>query len=1689
MCDDRNSFKSYVFCGPFLNQMSHANSQAVVTARTRTNNTSSRYKMVTSLINNQESLFSMGFSGGSMIKSMEGSFVQFSCEIGRTIIKQKWPFYIRIIVISLFILFASTGIMSADDVSTNQVEHFLLCIIEGIAVSPTLLGSQTAVFTALCIIMVLMIGLNSLTVFMLKLYKEGRAPSTFLLHCWIICNRILLPFISLAVGKNAGYFFGRIFHDDITVAIILALIISLINLILFMVANIYQSAIYLATPLVRHSDITQAWFAFSEIDLIISFVPFGYSIIPGILYAFLPDIVVSILFMIIIIASSALLSIYCIINHPYIYPKSNLCHFTVFSASVFYSFDRLLAERVEGSIIYIIIADVVIVLISFFICRYIMSRYVAKIVLLFDNCHSKLEDEMINPLLPYNFLSNQEENQLNFDCFLETNNLTLSLLIRFGYIFDISEVTQHNFAKWVYDTGSKDCNLVFVIVQITFLIGKEMNHLSVMQQNASTFTNAPLNYQSFLVLLKSLREELLTQLNESLMNALGQAKLSNHVLMTIYCEFWGFVLKQNIDGMQNLIPRIADQSHETLMLYNRLYRWYPMSTLVLREMMMFHHKSLGQHTVAMRYYHLFSKYRRSSGHDFHNDFGNDLNNDQSDSTSMSFRNDDETDSKFQQKLDPWLAAEEALDQVSNRSRFCMILFLVIVFFVIFGLSVAIFVSLLIESNTFEGNFDPINHITKVQFFISRIPQLLRIAQFYELEIINQTYLQDSSYGEPFGEELTIMNKSIALESAQQYATLGINEMEDFLSICNRISSIYDTCLTTQIEYYTANSTFIMSTGYEIISSFFNDAYNLLNRIDSVNLKELHKEIEMIRIQKNFDSTFSSTNNILTMLDNSLGNINDATAYKCMLFYIIIWVVSTVVMVSFLFYLIIYVKRDLVYLLRLLFNIPKSEISQLHWSNRVKHKKQIAEDSKKLVNNTTTESNLDISAIKTNTNLKTEEALDGISTVPRRVGGLFTPLIIVSIIFWIVSCALVTVGIYLYQFTMDNSITTSRCYEKCAASASSSLTINYYFQEVIASLNDIISVEEAKQKTLEYANGFITAFNDLLFGNENDNLFPAMFTSTSIINLLSGNVGIIYDRIDLNSTTYNTPFLFINHGSYDYLSLQTLVSMLSEATRIVCKNESSSQLYGYDTPLPYHIQHMTYAHLNTIIQNANREMYNITNNLRKTNQSNILAVFFPLFFFQILFTLTFSQYAIRKMLRFVQIPRTFFKLIMPNVLLHTQPIVKWMAGAVDVNKLAAHHDPNSYSKGINSDFVLPYSKCALIITNTNLIIEQSTDMCFTFFKKTREEMINENVISILSKLMLNKDKGEILDKIKQSVEKMILGRSKSSQRKFTIIIKNENSNNQEMYLELILHGHSRLSDDNDMISIFKPSATSFSFVFFDKTAEHFQEELVQFEKHRGEQLLASFTPPAIFKRLSDGETEIFFEVPTATILFSSITNWSTMIQTLNASDVMKILNKLYMAYDEALKLFPSITKLKTIGNIYIIACGLFSDSSVNHADITIRFSLKMFECICQINDEMGWNLSISVGVNTGGPINCGIIGKVRPIFDIIGDPVNFANKLNSSGIENYIQLSETTYDLIKYLSYPIRERGDIYIKGKGMKKVYLISPQSHLSQSGILKHTTDTSTDNIISNGSTSSLAGKNGPLATIFEEKSSEIVP
>jgi class 3 adenylate cyclase/PAS domain-containing protein len=263
------------------------------------------------------------------------------------------------------------------------------------------------------------------------------------------------------------------------------------------------------------------------------------------------------------------------------------------------------------------------------------------------------------------------------------------------------------------------------------------------------------------------------------------------------------------------------------------------------------------------------------------------------------------------------------------------------------------------------------------------------------------------------------------------------------------------------------------------------------------------------------------------------------------------------------------------------------------------------------------------------------------------------------------------------------------------------------------------------------------------------------------------------------------------------------------------------------------------------------------------------------------------------------------------------------------------------------------------------------------------------------------------------------------------------------LETYIPVHATLIGFADHSSTF---AQSFVVILRDESQLNFQIQQAKEAKRKTEELLYSILPRDIVIRINKGEKNISFSVPSASVIFIDIVKFSEYSSLLSPGQIMKSLSTIYAKFDSLCETFEMITKIKLIGDIYMAAGGLFhSDQSPSsHASQLVNFGLSCINALEELNTQLDAHLQVRVGVNTDGPLIAGVLGTDKPVFDIIGDPINVAARLQSTDIPGHVQISENVYRLIKNMEFDIQPRGEISLKGKGMRRTYVVKPKHNSS---------------------------------------------
>lgn len=212
--------------------------------------------------------------------------------------------------------------------------------------------------------------------------------------------------------------------------------------------------------------------------------------------------------------------------------------------------------------------------------------------------------------------------------------------------------------------------------------------------------------------------------------------------------------------------------------------------------------------------------------------------------------------------------------------------------------------------------------------------------------------------------------------------------------------------------------------------------------------------------------------------------------------------------------------------------------------------------------------------------------------------------------------------------------------------------------------------------------------------------------------------------------------------------------------------------------------------------------------------------------------------------------------------------------------------------------------------------------------------------------------------------------------------------------------------------------------------------LQEEKNRSEELLLNILPEEVAKRLAlDKNARIADKIENASVLFADIVGFTKITSTLDADTIVGALNSLYSRIDERAKR-EGIEKIKTIGDSYMAAAGLFgSEPAEKNALAIINFARGMLQDIEEFNENSNVKLFMRIGINSGSLI-AGVIGKTKFVYDIWGDTVNVASRMESSGETSKIHVSENTMALTKD-AIEYSEPVEMEIKGKGTMKTYFL----------------------------------------------------
>ncbi|MBW4651431.1 MAG: DUF3365 domain-containing protein [Kastovskya adunca ATA6-11-RM4] len=206
-----------------------------------------------------------------------------------------------------------------------------------------------------------------------------------------------------------------------------------------------------------------------------------------------------------------------------------------------------------------------------------------------------------------------------------------------------------------------------------------------------------------------------------------------------------------------------------------------------------------------------------------------------------------------------------------------------------------------------------------------------------------------------------------------------------------------------------------------------------------------------------------------------------------------------------------------------------------------------------------------------------------------------------------------------------------------------------------------------------------------------------------------------------------------------------------------------------------------------------------------------------------------------------------------------------------------------------------------------------------------------------------------------------------------------------------------------------------------------------EQEKSNHLLLNILPESIAQQLKDGKSKIAESFAEVTILFADIVGFTELSEKNSPAQLINLLNDIFSAFDR-LSEEHKLEKIKTIGDAYMVVGGLPS-RRIDHAEAIAEMALDMQQELARLSALHGANLNIRIGINTG-PVVAGVIGTKKFIYDLWGDAVNTASRMESHGLAGCIQVTESTYDRLQD-KYLFLRRGTIQVKGKGEMTTFLL----------------------------------------------------
>jgi len=223
-----------------------------------------------------------------------------------------------------------------------------------------------------------------------------------------------------------------------------------------------------------------------------------------------------------------------------------------------------------------------------------------------------------------------------------------------------------------------------------------------------------------------------------------------------------------------------------------------------------------------------------------------------------------------------------------------------------------------------------------------------------------------------------------------------------------------------------------------------------------------------------------------------------------------------------------------------------------------------------------------------------------------------------------------------------------------------------------------------------------------------------------------------------------------------------------------------------------------------------------------------------------------------------------------------------------------------------------------------------------------------------------------------------------------------------------------------------------FTFAAALREFLHRKGIERQRERADQLLYNVFPQSVANSLKEGKRSVAMHGE-VTILFADLVGFTALSSRLLPSQLLELLEDIFGQFDRLAKQH-GVEKIKTIGDAYMAIAG--APAAVDHqVERMANFALAIVQACQQVSQSTGFELAVRVGIHTG-PVVAGVIGSTRLCYDLWGDSVNVAQRIQSRGEVNAISVSEPVYFKLRE-HYVLVDRGLVDLKGKGPTKTYVL----------------------------------------------------